>query len=191
MKTSESIVNIAKAFAAAQGELKAVPKIAINPYFSSKYADLSTVIDIVQPVLLRHGLIWLQPPHKAEGGVVIETVLIHAESGEWFSGECFIPAKKQDAQAYGSALTYARRYCLSAMFGLKTTDDDGQGAQEEPEPEKPKVTDGEIVAAKKKLADCETLESFKATFSNLDKPVRQLLVADAAYMAETKGRFDA
>jgi hypothetical protein len=49
-------------------------------------------------------------------------------SGEFISSEMQIPVSKHDAQGYGSALTYARRYALCAFVGIAPEDDDGNGA---------------------------------------------------------------
>jgi hypothetical protein len=58
----------------------------------------------------------------------VETVILHS-SGQWLScGVIAVPVVKNDAQGYGSALTYARRYSLSAAFGVAPEDDDGNAA---------------------------------------------------------------
>src|SRR5205085_1888744 len=76
----------------------------------------------------KHGLFFTQRSHPAENGVSVETVL-HHEGGEEISlGTLFVPANKQDAQGFGSALTYARRYGLMTAFGVPAEDDDGNAA---------------------------------------------------------------
>lgn len=120
--------SLHSAMAAAFGELEAATKSANNPHFKSKYADIATVIDAVKPALVKHGLFFTQHPEPSERGVCIETMLHHA-SGESISlGKLFVPANKQDAQGFGSALTYARRYALVTAFGVPTEDDDGNAA---------------------------------------------------------------
>ena len=115
---------MAKAFA----EIEAATKSANNPHFKSKYADLGAVIDAVKPALIKHGLFFTQRSHPAENGVSVETVL-HHEGGEELSlGTLYVPANKQDAQGFGSALTYARRYGLMTAFGVPAEDDDGNAA---------------------------------------------------------------
>lgn len=115
---------MAKAFA----EIEAATKSASNPHFKSKYADLGAVIDAIKPPLIRHGLFFTQRTHPADNGVSVETVL-HHEGGEDLSlGTLFLPANKQDAQGFGSALTYARRYGLMTAFGVPAEDDDGNAA---------------------------------------------------------------
>jgi hypothetical protein len=115
---------MSKAFAA----ISAATKSANNPHFKSKYADLGAVIEAVKPPLIDNGLFFTQRCHPAENGVSVETVL-HHEGGEELSlGILFVPANKQDAQGFGSALTYARRYGLLTAFGVPTEDDDGNAA---------------------------------------------------------------
>lgn len=115
---------MAKAFA----EIEAATKSASNPHFKSKYADLGAVIEAVKPPLIKHGLFFTQRSHPADNGVCVETVL-HHEGGEELSlGTLFVPANKQDAQGFGSALTYARRYGLMTAFGVPAEDDDGNAA---------------------------------------------------------------
>lgn len=120
--------SLHSAMAAAFAKIEGATKSANNPHFKTKYADLGAVIDAIKPALIDHGLFFTQHPQPSERGVTVETVLHHA-SGESISlGSLFVPANKQDAQGYGSALTYARRYALVTAFGVPTEDDDGNAA---------------------------------------------------------------
>ena len=113
---------MAKAFAQIEGVVKG----KTNPAFrSSKYADLAAVVDAIKPALAEHGLWFRQVFHRAQGGVCIETIIHHANGGMLSCGPLFLPATKQDAQGFGSAATYARRYSLMAAFGVPAEDDDG------------------------------------------------------------------
>jgi hypothetical protein len=127
MKTSEQIKEIALALHKAQGKVRAALKDSMNPHFRSKYADLSSVIEAVKQPLWDNGIVFLQGVSGAENGVAVETMLLHV-SGEWMSSTLEIPASKQDAQGYGSAITYGRRYGLQAMCGVPAEDDDGNAA---------------------------------------------------------------
>lgn len=120
--------TLASAMATAFGEIEAATKSANNPHFKSKYADLGAVIDAVKPALIKHGLFFTQRPEPSAGGVTISTVLHHASGESMELGTLFVPANKNDAQAFGSALTYARRYALVTAFGVPTEDDDGNTA---------------------------------------------------------------
>lgn len=124
--------GIAIAMAAAFAEIEGATKSATNPHFKSKYADLGAVIDAIKPALINHGLFFTQRPEPVTDGVQVETVL-HHESGEQMSlGKLFVPANKRDAQGFGSALTYARRYALVTAFGVPVEDDDGNAAANAP-----------------------------------------------------------
>lgn len=120
--------TLASAMAAAFGEIEAATKSANNPHFKSKYADITTVIEAIKPALVRHGLYFTQRPQPSEGGVTVETVIGHAGGEEMSLGALFVPANKNDAQGFGSALTYARRYALVTAFGVPVEDDDGNAA---------------------------------------------------------------
>lgn len=125
---SSSIGKLAEALAAAQLEQGAVVKDSTNPAFKgSRYASLAACIEATK-VLNKHGIAVVQPP-AAHGldGVCVRTMLVH-KSGEWIAGELYMPATKKDAQGFGSALSYARRYCLLSTAGMATDDDDGNGA---------------------------------------------------------------
>ncbi len=116
------------AFVKAQKEFGPAIKSATNPFFKNKYADLATCIDAVIDALNNNGFALMQKTHECANGVTVETILMH-ESGEQISGGTLhVPACKQDPQAYGSALTYARRYSLSAACGIAPEDDDGNAA---------------------------------------------------------------
>lgn len=101
---------------------------------NNKYADLPAVLDEAVETLNKHGIIVLQPiqPASATSHARVETLLVHAASGESISGSAEVPwrsdNKMNDAQSYGSAVTYARRYSLVSMLAISTEDDDGQAA---------------------------------------------------------------
>ena len=137
MNKSESIAALAAALAKAQGQMKGAVKDSANPFFKSKYADLASVVDAIKVPFSTYGLSYIQtiePSDKDE--VRVETTLLHS-SGEWIScGFLALPVSKADAAGYGSALTYCRRYSLSAAVGVAPEDDDGQAASAA----KPKVT---------------------------------------------------
>lgn len=115
---------MAKAFAGIEGAAKK----ATNPHFRSRYADLSTVVDAIKPHLIEHGLWFAQHTHESDGGVCVETIVYHEGGGEQSFGKLFVPATKHDAQGFGSAITYARRYSLMCAFGVPAEDDDGNAA---------------------------------------------------------------
>lgn len=120
--------TIYSAFIKAQKAFGPALKTSTNPHFRSRYADLSACVEAVIDALNSNGLGLVQQTHDCDNGVKVETILVH-ESGEHMSfGVLHVPASKQDAQGYGSALTYARRYSLMAACGIAPEDDDGNAA---------------------------------------------------------------
>jgi hypothetical protein len=120
--------NIAQALVKAQLEMIAPKKGSVNPFFKNKYADLNDVLAAVVPALNNNGIVLLQPLVNIEGKNFVKTVLMH-ESGEVFESLAEIFCKNtNDAQAYGSGVTYARRYSLSSICGIGSEDDDAQKA---------------------------------------------------------------
>lgn len=120
--------NIASALVKAQKAFGPALKTSTNPHFRSRYADLSACVEAVMGGLNDNGIALVQQTHECESGVLVETLFVH-ESGETFSaGKLHVPASKNDAMGYGSALTYARRYSLMAACGIAPEDDDGQAA---------------------------------------------------------------
>lgn len=132
IEQSPSIVNLAAALVAAQGEFRNPPKDSTNPHFKSKFADLATVRETVQPTLLKYGLAVSQLPCEVEGvGPGLCTMLIHA-SGEFVRATIALRPGKTDPQGIGAALTYARRYGLQAILGVVADDDDDGNAASRP-----------------------------------------------------------
>ncbi|AFZ66231.1 ERF family protein [Deinococcus peraridilitoris] len=128
MQRSDSITKLAPALVKAQGQLQVAIKDSTNPAFRSKYADLGAVWDACRNALQDNRLSVLQLPYRSEAGcAALETVLLH-ESGEYISSISETRLVKDDPQGYGSAITYLRRYALSAMLGIVADDDDGNAA---------------------------------------------------------------
>ena len=113
---------ISAALVKAQSQFKPVAKDSENPFFKSNYADLSSILQSVMPVLTSNGL-GLSQPMKVDNGITILcTKLIH-ESGEVMESEMVLPIV-QDPQKFGSLITYYKRYQLQAMLGISTQDED-------------------------------------------------------------------
>ena len=162
MNTSSSIKELALALHKAQKNIKAALKDSTNPHFRSKYADLSSVIDAVKQPLLDQGIVFLQGVSGVENGVAVETMLLHV-SGEWMSSTLEIPASKHDAQGYGSACTYGRRYGLQSMCGVPAEDDDGNAATASA-PTKDIGARGKVPPARRKVIE-ETVLEIKAALA--------------------------
>jgi len=129
MKMSETIAELAAALSKAQGQIEAATKGSVNPAFRSKYADINALRDAIREPLAVNDLSLLQFPRTLEGRVEVETMILH-KSGEYMAETLSMPVSKQDAHGIGSALTYARRYGMSALLNLAADDDDGNAAVE-------------------------------------------------------------
>lgn len=124
MEKSDSIKNIATALCKFQGEMGAIGKDASNPFFKSKFASLSKIIEETRAPLAANGLSYVQFPH---GDSELITMLMHV-SGEWMLDGYKITPVDQKPQSIGSALSYGRRYALCSILGLQVDDDDGNEA---------------------------------------------------------------
>ncbi len=133
--------NIATALVKAQKAFGPALKTSTNPHFKSRYADLSACVEAVIDALNDNGIALIQKNYDCANGVMVETMFLH-ESGEMLEcGILHVPANKQDAQGYGSALTYARRYSLMAACGIAPEDDDGNTAVRKPTINESALTD--------------------------------------------------
>lgn len=130
MIKSESIKNIAVAMAQFRKQVKQPLKDADNPYFKSKYVPLENVVEAIDSVGGEHGLSFIQEVKTSDDGMVGVTTIIFHTSGEWLEFEpLYLKPDSTKPQAYGSAITYARRYSLSSAFGITSDqDDDGNEA---------------------------------------------------------------
>jgi hypothetical protein len=123
MNQSENIAELSSALAKAQGDMQAAIKDSINPFFKSKYADLGSVWDAARPVLSKNGLCVIQTTELMNDKIVMVTTLSHS-SGQWIKSYLPLNPSKQDSQGIGAAITYLRRYSLSAIVGVVCDDDD-------------------------------------------------------------------
>jgi hypothetical protein len=119
---------IAKALAAAQAEMANPSFDSQNPHFRSRFASLASVRNAVVPVLARHGIAMCQDLTSLDGGIGCTTILTHESGQQMTFGPLRMPATKPDAQGFGSAATYARRYALMAVAGVVGDDDDDANA---------------------------------------------------------------
>ena len=122
---SPQLDQLAAALAKAQSEMEGAKKESTNPFFKSSYADLHAVIKSSFPYLSKNGLSVSQGNEVIKGAVCVTTTLMHA-SGQWMRSKIKLPLAKVDAQGVGAAVTYGRRYGLSAMVGIAQYDDDAQ-----------------------------------------------------------------
>jgi hypothetical protein len=176
MNKSDSIKELATALSIAQGEMCGAIKGKLNPAFKgSKYADLGAIIDAVKEPFCTNGLSYSQFPIFRDGFVGVETMLMHV-SGEWMCSELLLPMVKQDPQAAGSAITYARRYSLQSIAGIPSEDDDGNAASTPSKQAAPvKKSDYTALIAKYKSLD---MDGQTEAWSKMN-PAQQAAVSEA------------
>ena len=122
---STEITELARAMLKVQAALQPALKDRENTFSHSRYATLNSVMDACREALNGNGIWLAQYPVPVEAGHMgLVTKLTHAESGQWQSSLMVMPLPKADPQGYGSTLTYGRRYCLSALLGIVTEEDD-------------------------------------------------------------------
>ncbi len=141
---SETTTELAKALLSVQKLLQPATKDATNPFVKKRYASLNSIMDVCREPLISNGIWLCQYPvpvpignlggNETGQALGLVTKLTHAESGQWQASLSVIPLPKADPQGMGSAITYARRYALSAMLGIVTEDDfDGEQNKQFPQ----------------------------------------------------------
>lgn len=124
MTPASEMKEFAISLAKVQAKLMGAKKDTANPFFKSMYADLASVWEACRKPLTDEGFSVVQIPEVLDGKKVrVTTILLH-KSGHSLQGQLTIPVEKENPQAIGSAITYARRYSLSAMVGVAPDDDD-------------------------------------------------------------------
>lgn len=134
MDQSENLQELIIALATAQGEMQAAKFNKKNPHYGSRYADFTSCMDACREPLSKNGLAVMQFTETLNERLFLTTLLAH-KSGQYIKARYPINLIKQDSQAIGSAMTYAKRYSLSAMLGIVSEedeglDDDGNGSSE-------------------------------------------------------------
>jgi len=122
------------AFAAAQAEFKAPAQSGVNPHFKSRYSTLGDIFAATFPALHKHGLCFTQSLHAAEDAadVLLKTSVTSAETGEVLHSSIMVPIDS-NPQAFGSRLSYMKRYSAAALLGVVDgMDDDGEEAEKQP-----------------------------------------------------------
>lgn len=119
MNKIKLLQNLAKV----KSEIGKVSKDSTNPFFKSKYFDINSALEHVEPLLQKYGLVLLQPIENNK----VRTEIFNVEDGEFVFSEMELP-NLQDPQKLGSAITYFRRYTLQSLLGLQAEDDDANKA---------------------------------------------------------------
>ena len=166
---SNEIGELAKALAAAQGEMDAAKKDGQGNY--GKYTTISSILEVVKEALSKNGLAVVQAPMPCESGnICLRTTLMHS-SGQWIASQLTMKADNSSPQKIGSVMTYARRYALAAILGVGQEDDDAQSAQDEYERQARKAQKERVQQARQHAAennpDAPTPEMFRALMATL------------------------
>src|SRR5690606_26312362 len=172
MERSENIIELTKGLFKFHALVGKIAKDASNPFFKSNYASLSHILEEISEPLQQAGLVITQWPN----GTKLTTMLIHAESGEFFQSDYEMPvAKQNDPQALGSAISYARRYAVTSILSLNIDDDDANNAsgkspeaakKKTPEPDKHWLNKGEqLDKAMEYLRTGGSIETIKAKYA--------------------------
>ena len=175
---SESVNELFSALVKAQAAIKPAEKDAANPYYKSKYSKLETVVEACREALTKNGLAVSQITDIEGEHVTLITQLCHT-SGQWLRGYYPINPVKNDPQAYGSAVTYAKRYALAAMVGVVSADedDDGNTAYGIKKESLPELSDAHIAKHKEKW-----IEAIKKS----NDPDKLIAMISTKYMVSDK-----
>ena len=123
MNQSEQINELVAALSKAQAKMKPAVFNKVNPHFKSRYADFTSCMDACREPLAENGLCVMQCIDMINDKAVLITMLAHS-SGQWVKSFFPLIPKNHDSQSFGSALTYGKRYGLSALLGIVSDDDD-------------------------------------------------------------------
>lgn len=192
MEQSPSINNLTKALLLFQVKVDTIKFDSDNPFFRSKYASLTQILQKIKDPLIESGLVVSQFPIGKDGLV---TMLIHAESGEYIRTTYYMQPEKETPQAHGSVVTYQRRYCIQSILNLNFDNDDDANAaspSNNPNPDPAKASKESKASKEKqwlnkgtdmfdkaiaKLKDgTTTIDKIKAAFK-VNKEVMQYLLA--------------
>ena len=190
MNKSESIVEISKALAKFQEEVKQPLKDADNPFFKSKYVPLENVVEAISNCGPKNGLSFVQWPKNDETGRVgVATLLMHT-SGEFIEFDAvFMKADKETAQGAGALITYLKRYSLSAIYGITSDeDDDGNNSSgnNKSEPTKRRTNPEPVASEQVGNIKVKAMEFAKARDRKVDDVYKILKISDTTKLNITQ-----
>lgn len=176
MSQSELINDLAAALSKAQGEMQAAIKDKVNPFFKSSYADLGSIWDAARPVLSKYGLCIMQTTemNNERNQIIMVTTLAHT-SGQWMKSYLPLNPAKNDNQGIGAAITYLRRYSLSAIVGVVCDEDDdaetasGRGRYNNNTPQKPNEPQRAVIEPNNERLGKAEIIALTTLIQNLDE----------------------
>jgi predicted aconitase len=152
---SNELNELFGALAKAQAEIKGAVKDSANPFFKSRYSDLTSVMEACKEALSKNELAVIQSHIVIDGANFLLTTLGHS-SGQFIKSICPLIMAKNDAQSFGAATTYMRRFALAAIVGVCPEDDDGEKERiaAEKQAKEPKPTPEQVAELKEILKGC-------------------------------------
>lgn len=166
---AKTALNIYQKLHLAKQSMGKVIKNATNPHLKRNYADINSIIDTVEPILLDHGLLLIQPVKDDK----VFTIIADVDSQDILESFMTLPPIT-DAQKLGGAITYFRRYTLVSLLSLQAIDDDGHEASRAPKA-KPTLDAEKFAKALKAIADGRySVDELKATYSLTKEQEEQL-----------------
>lgn len=152
---SEELGELFAALAKAQLEMEVAKTDNANPFFKSKYADLTSVVKASRPYLAKNGIAIIQRVLPADGSHgFLFTRLCHA-TGQWIESCMEINPPKHDIQSVGSYITYLRRYCYAAIAGVVSAEEDDDGEAVMQHPRKAQVVGSNATAGPSKITKAQ------------------------------------
>ena len=155
-------MSIYKKLFEAKKEIGKISKDSKNPFFKSKYFDINSLLEHVEPILQKHDLLLLQPITEGK----VSTVIVDIETGEKVISEIALP-QLNDPQKLGSCVSYYRRYTAQSLIGLQATDDDANLASNK--------VNKPIKSTPKTYKECTTKEELRLFYSKLNKTEKENL----------------
>ena len=166
---AKTALNIYQKLHLAKQSMGKVIKNATNPHLKRNYADINSIIDTVEPILLDHGLLLIQPIIDDK----VYTIIVDIETGDKIESYLTLPAIT-DVQRLGGACTYFRRYTLVNLLSLQAIDDDGHQASRAPKA-KPTLDADKFAKALKAIQEGRySIEELKATYNLTNEQEGQL-----------------
>ncbi|MND97565.1 ERF superfamily protein [compost metagenome] len=152
------------AFFEAKKNIGKITKKRKNDHLKSNYANLADYLDAIDSAIEDAGLMIIQSPgaFNAAGDMPMETRIEHVATGEHMIAVMEIHVDRKNAQGDGSAISYARRFHIGALFGLAAEDDDGHAAKRKA---KDYIKEFELITDIKELKD-EARKAFMAVRGN-------------------------
>jgi hypothetical protein len=154
----------------AKQEIGKVVKGNDNPFFKSKYADLNTILEAIEPALFKHGLILLQPCINN----IVESQIIDCESGQMVTSSLVLP-EITDPQKRIASVSYFRRATVQSLLSLQAIDDDGNTATEAIKTQKPSISDERFNGAVQSIIRGDySIEQLKSQFALTNEQLNYL-----------------